>query len=123
MVAHASVAALHVYFPDPWWKRRHKRRRIFTDSFLNQVVRVLISGGELRLATDVPDYFDEIEHRIESQPALTPAELPAEHPPQHDLDYLTNFERKYRKVGKPVFRACYAKVPAPRADCRSPIIR
>ena len=55
----------------------------------------------------MPEYFDEILRRIESQPALTPAGLPDEHPPQHDLDYLTNFERKYRKAGKSVFRACY----------------
>ena len=108
-IADSSVSALHVYFPDPWWKRRHKKRRIFTDSFLTQVVRVLVSGGQLRFAMDVPEYFDETNRRIESQPALIPAELPAEHPPQHDLDYLTNFERKYRKVGKSVFRACYAK--------------
>jgi tRNA (guanine-N7-)-methyltransferase len=108
-ITDASVAVVHVYFPDPWWKRRHRKRRIFTDSFLIQVVRVLVPGGQLRFATDVSDYFDEILRRIESQPALIAAELPDEHPPQHDLDYLTNFERKYRKVGKPVYRAGYVK--------------
>jgi tRNA (guanine-N7-)-methyltransferase len=110
-IAASSVAAVHVYFPDPWWKRRHKKRRIFTDSFLTQVIRVLVSGGELRIATDVPDYFDEIIRRVAAQPALAPTPLPVEHSLELGVDYLTNFERKYRKVGKTVFRACYTKRP------------
>ncbi len=108
-IADSSVAALHVYFPDPWWKRRHKKRRIFTDSFLTQVVRVLKPGGELRLATDVPDYFDEISRRIAAQSGLIPAPFQPDQPQQQDTDYLTNFERKYLKAGKSVFRACFIK--------------
>jgi tRNA (guanine-N7-)-methyltransferase len=107
--ADSSVTAMHIYFPDPWWKRRHKKRRIFTDSFLTQVIRVLIPGGELRLATDVPDYFEEICLRIQLHPALTAAPLPVDQSPPRELECLTNFERKYRKVGKPVFRASYIK--------------
>src|SRR5260221_9733527 len=43
----ASAQALHVYFPDPWWKRRHKRRRVFNAEFLTQAARILRPGGIL----------------------------------------------------------------------------
>ena len=49
--------ALHVYFPDPWWKRRHRKRRVFTEDFARQCERVLAPGGHLYLATDVDEYF------------------------------------------------------------------
>jgi len=53
----ACAQALHVYFPDPWWKRRHKRRRIFNPEFLNQAARILQPGGLLHAWTDVEEYF------------------------------------------------------------------
>src|SRR6185312_9432534 len=55
-VASSSVQAVHVYFPDPWWKKRHHKRRIFTPEFVAEVARVLAPGGRLLAATDVPEY-------------------------------------------------------------------
>ncbi len=52
-----SARAVHVYFPDPWWKARHKKRRVMNESFLADVERVLIPGGTLHFWTDVEDYF------------------------------------------------------------------
>src|SRR5262249_48322057 len=49
----ASVAAVHVYFPDPWWKKRHKKRRVLNEVFLKNAQRVLVPGGVLHFWTDV----------------------------------------------------------------------
>src|SRR5262249_4529201 len=93
----ASVQAVHVYFPDPWWKQRHRKRRVFTPEFAQECGRVLASGGRLHVATDVEEYFHEIRALLAAQPRLQEAPPPAESQPRHDLDYLTNFERKYRQ--------------------------
>ncbi len=108
-VPDSSVAAVHVYFPDPWWKRRHKKRRIFTESFVSHIIRVLAPQGELRVASDVEEYFRRIETVIASHTGLTRLESPMECDPAHDFNYLTNFERKYRKAGKPIWRANYRR--------------
>ncbi len=57
MIPSASVAAYHVYFPDPWWKRRHHRRRLFTAEFAAALSRTLIPDGRLYVATDVDEVF------------------------------------------------------------------
>lgn len=98
----ASIATVHVYFPDPWWKRKHRRRRVFTDAFVDQVVRILEPGGLLVSATDVPEYFETIAGLLNNDPRfdpLVPGTLPGG---EHDLDYLTSFDRKARQQGKPI---------------------
>jgi tRNA (guanine-N7-)-methyltransferase len=52
-----SVDVYHIYFPDPWWKRRHHRRRLFTPAFAAALVQTLTVGGRLYVATDVDDVF------------------------------------------------------------------
>jgi tRNA (guanine-N7-)-methyltransferase len=105
-----SLHAVHVYFPDPWWKRRHKKRRVFCEPFLDDVTRALRCGGELRLATDVAEYFDVMCKLVEARPEYQRLADPAAAVPEHDLDYLTSFERKYRIQGRPVFRAHYRRL-------------
>ena len=101
-VAESSVAAMHVYFPDPWWKTRHKKRKLFTREFAMECARVLRSAGRLHFATDVADYFAESIELLKAVPALCPLPEP---PPLGDGEYLTNFERKYRQEGRPIYRA------------------
>ena len=104
-VVPGSVAAVHVYFPDPWWKARHKKRTLFTPDFAGLVVNVLAPGGVLHFATDVPDYADMVAEVLAAVPELVPLPPPTEQPPEHDMDYLTNFERRFRKLGKPIRRS------------------
>jgi tRNA (guanine-N7-)-methyltransferase len=52
-----SLAAVHVYFPDPWWKKRHKKRRVLNERFLRDVERTLALGGAFHFWTDVEEYF------------------------------------------------------------------
>jgi tRNA (guanine-N7-)-methyltransferase len=105
----SSVHTVHVYFPDPWWKKRHHKRRVFTEEFARQCARVLVPGGILSVATDVEEYFAVITELLAIIPEFRKLPPPEEHEPQHDLDYLTNYERKARKVGTAVHRARYAR--------------
>ena len=100
----ASVAVVHVYFPDPWWKRKHRRRRVFTKPFVDQVVRILEPGGVLSSATDVAEYFETIAGLMNHDPRFEPLSPPEAPAGEHDLDYLTSFERKARKKGESICR-------------------
>jgi tRNA (guanine-N7-)-methyltransferase len=109
-VATGSVQGVHVYFPDPWWKTRHHKRRVFTDEFAAQCARVLAPGGVLYVATDVADYAAMVRATVGAHTALRELPGPAEHEPEHDLDYLTNFERKFRREGRAIHRMAYQQV-------------
>ncbi len=106
----ASFRAVHVYFPDPWWKNRHRKRRLFTEDFARQCARVLQPGGRLHLASDVEDYFHIMTGLLERQTLLTREALPERPGPGDAPDPLTNFERKYREEGRAIHRAYYRKV-------------
>jgi tRNA (guanine-N7-)-methyltransferase len=110
-----SLRAVHVYFPDPWWKKRHKKRRVFTDSLVTDVERTLEPRGQLRVASDVEEYFGLIQSLITAHPHFQEVPIPEPKEAQHSSDYLTNFERKYRIEGRPIYRADYVLAPADSA--------
>jgi len=105
-----SLAAVHLYFPDPWWKRRHKKRRLLRESFVRDVDRTLRPGGLLHYWTDVEEYFQTGLELIAGHTHLAgPLEVP-EVPAQGALDYRTHFERRTRLGGHKVYRAAFRKV-------------
>jgi tRNA (guanine-N7-)-methyltransferase len=106
-VPSTSLAAVHVYFPDPWWKARHKKRRVFGEPLVFDIERALVPGGVLWIATDVEEYFGVMRALVAAHPRFEPRPLNEPKEPEHELDYLTNFERKYRIEGRPIFRALY----------------
>jgi tRNA (guanine-N7-)-methyltransferase len=108
-----SLAAVHVYFPDPWWKARHKKRRAMNDRFLCDVERTLHVGGVLHFWTDVEEYFQTTLALVVESTRLAGPYAVEEKAPAHDLDYRTHFERRTRLGGKPVYRAEFRKA-APR---------
>jgi tRNA (guanine-N7-)-methyltransferase len=93
-----SVAAVHVYFPDPWWKRKHKKRKLFTDEFARETARILRPDGVLHFATDVAEYFDETLAMLRAQGLFV------ESPGGEEVVIATNFEAKYRQEGRPIHR-------------------
>ncbi len=104
-----SLAAVHVYFPDPWWKARHRKRRVMNESFLHRVEQTLVPGGELHFWTDVQEYFDVTLELIGQCTRLDGPHKVAPQLPQHDLDYRTHFERRMRKTGEPVYRSLFKR--------------
>jgi len=100
-LAAGCVQRVHVYFPDPWPKRRHKRRRLIQPSFVDEVRRVLRPGGQFILATDHFDYSRHMRRVLQDAAGFVRIPMPR----LVDADGLvgTNFERKYRAEGRPVY--------------------
>jgi tRNA (guanine-N7-)-methyltransferase len=103
-IAPQSVDAIHVYFPDPWWKRRHRRRRVFNDRFVDLSAGLLKPGGFLHSWTDVEEYFGVISALMDNHAEFETLPPPEERAPDHDMDYHTSFDRKKRKLGLPIWR-------------------
>ena len=105
----SSLAAVHVYFPDPWWKKRHRWRRVMKEAFLKDVERTLSSGGSLHFWTDVEEYFQTTLELIPQATQLSGPLAVPQRVPEHDLDYRTHFERRTRLHELPVYRAEFRK--------------
>lgn len=104
-----TLAAVHVYFPDPWWKARHKKRRVMNESFLRDAERTLRAGGSLHFWTDVEEYFHAGLEAVREFTSLDGPLAVPERPAAHDLDYRTHFERRTRLHGQEVYRAEFRK--------------
>lgn len=103
------AVAVHIYFPDPWWKARHRRRRIVNPTMVQNIERVLKPNGIFHFWTDVEEYFEEAILTIKAESDLSgPIEV-LERPAEHDMDYRTHFERRMRKNDHPVFRSQFKK--------------
>lgn len=111
MLPEASLAAIHVYFPDPWWKARHRKRRVLSVPFLEHAGRVLKPGGRLHVWTDVEEYFLEAMGAAGQTGRFGEPEEEAATQAEHDLDYRTHFERRTRLAGQPVWRAVLHRMP------------
>ncbi len=104
-LAPSSVHAFHVYFPDPWPKKKQRKRRLLDGVFLELVATRLEPHGTLRIATDHPDYGAALGPLLDTVPSLErlPWEaLPAPPP--------TNYELKYAREGRPIWRFLARKV-------------
>jgi tRNA (guanine-N7-)-methyltransferase len=94
-----SVSAIHVYFPDPWPKKKQRKRRLLDGIFLEIAASRLSPGGILRIATDHPDYGTELEALVETVDAIERLAW-EDHPPPPP----TNYELKYAREGRPIWR-------------------
>ena len=104
-----AVAAVHVYFPDPWWKARHRKRRVMNGQFLADVERALVPGGRLHFWTDVEEYYQTALAEIAASTKLGGPITVPEKMAEHDLDFRTHFERRMRMHGEAVYRAEFEK--------------
>jgi tRNA (guanine-N7-)-methyltransferase len=104
VLADASLAAVHIYFPDPWWKARHHKRRIMRPPLLRAVARVLAAGGRLHFWTDVEAYHRE---GLEAAAATGFFSSPIDEPPPAGTGpgYRTHFERRTQLAGGAVWRS------------------
>lgn len=108
-----SLAALHVYHPDPWPKRRHQRRRLFQPQFVDAAVECLAPGGRWAVQTDHAEYFEAIRGLLLAHPQLeaVPFDDPAFGIEGERVE--TNFEIKYLKEGRPMYRIAVRRRPPP----------
>jgi tRNA (guanine-N7-)-methyltransferase len=99
-----SVRVLHVYFPDPWPKKRHHKRRLLQPDFVATAAGALEPGGEIRFVSDHGEYFEEAAAALAAEPRLEPAPVP-----EDEMTDLTNYERKYRAEGREIHRARFVR--------------
>ena len=97
-----SVREVRVFFPDPWPKARHHKRRLVDDAFVAAVTRVLEPGGVLRLATDWQDYADAMRAACEAAPGLESRHPAKPWAPRFEGRVLTRYERKGLDSGREI---------------------
>lgn len=107
MIPRASLAGVHVFFPDPWPKKRHHKRRLLQPPFVRALAERLHGGGHLHAATDWEDYATEILATLAAEPLLRNtaegfAPRPATRP-------LTKFEARGVRLGHPVFDLVFTR--------------
>ena len=105
LIAPASVSAYHIYFPDPWWKRRHHRRRLFTPELAAALSRTLQPGGRVFVATDVDTVYQlataTLSIGLSREPSIPPRRIGQ-----------TVFERKGLQRGGTIYEAAFRRQPA-----------
>jgi tRNA (guanine-N7-)-methyltransferase len=101
----ASLEALHVYFPDPWPKRKHWPRRLVNERFPALAARALLPEGQVFLRTDDAHYFQQMVDVFGASAGFQTVETPAPLAEQ-----LTDFEREFLAQGKTTFRAAYRRL-------------
>jgi tRNA (guanine-N7-)-methyltransferase len=97
-----SAAALHIYFPDPWPKRKHQRHRLINDLFVTIAHAALEPGGRVYLRTDDADYFEQMLSVFSSSSLFKAVEIPE---PLRGV--LTDFETEFNARGIKTLRAAY----------------
>ena len=103
LVPSKSIGSMHIYFPDPWPKRKHRKHRLINTHFAEIAAQKLTTGGVIYLRTDDADYFRQMVevfgHNRNLQPVETPPEL---------AGVLTDFERGFQARGVRTLAAAYA---------------
>lgn len=99
-----SVSVYYIFFPDPWPKRRHHRRRLFSQEFLEAVCRTLRKEGKIHIVTDHLDYFSIIRKILAADRRFAEIE-----PFIPDEQERTNFELVFTALNKPIGRCSFAK--------------
>jgi len=100
MIADASLAGIHLFFPDPWPKKRHHKRRLIQSAFAALAARKLVPGGILHAATDWPDYAEQILTVLSTEPLLE--NTVKDYAPRPARRPRTKFEERGLRLGHPV---------------------
>ena len=107
MIPDASLAGVHIFFPDPWHKKRHNKRRLIKHDFVALIARKLAPGGYLHCATDWEDYAIQILVVLSGEPALT--NTADGYAPRPDYRPLTKFEQRGLRLGHGVWDIVFKK--------------
>jgi tRNA (guanine-N7-)-methyltransferase len=103
----ASLAAVHVYFPDPWPKLRHHKRRLIQAPFAELITHKLHASGYLHMATDWEDYAQHMLNVLENTPSFGNSSGPGQFSPRPAERPLTRFEQRGQRLGHQVWDLIY----------------
>lgn len=101
MIADGSLDGVHIFFPDPWHKARHNKRRLIQSPFIAQLVQKLKPGGYIHVATDWQDYAEQVLRVLSEEPLLE--NTAADYAPRTDYRPLTKFEQRGLRLGHGVW--------------------
>ncbi|MFN3493566.1 MAG: tRNA (guanosine(46)-N7)-methyltransferase TrmB, partial [Hydrogenophaga sp.] len=112
MLPEGSLDGVHIFFPDPWHKSRHHKRRLIQPPFVNRLARHLQPGGYLHLATDWQPYAEQMLAVLSAEPLLanTAPEGSGSYVPKPDYRPLTKFENRGLKLGHGVWDLVFRRV-------------
>ena len=108
-IAEGSLDEVRIYFPDPWHKTRHNKRRLIQPEFAALLVSRLRNGGRLHAATDWQDYAEQMWDVLDATPGLENRAGPRGHVPRPDWRPQTHFETRGQKLGHGVWDLVYDK--------------
>ncbi|MDH7598794.1 MAG: tRNA (guanosine(46)-N7)-methyltransferase TrmB [Sedimentisphaerales bacterium] len=105
-----TIDWIHIYFPDPWPKRRHQKRRFINDQNIEQLLRVLKKGGRMQIITDHPDYWRQIQEVLERHASCFDFVRFQPTASATAGEWVgTNFERKYLKEERAFYAVAIEK--------------
>lgn len=110
LLPEASVDELWIFFPDPWHKNKHNKRRLIVPEFATIVARALRDGGVLRMATDWEDYARQMRSVLDEAPEFS-RDFADDWAPRFEGRILTAFERKGARVGRDIRDLAYHREP------------
>ncbi len=108
MLAPASLAGVHVFFPDPWHKARHNKRRLIQGPFVQLLASRIAPGGYLHCATDWEEYAEQMLEVLSAEPTLK--NTAAAYAPRPDYRPVTKFENRGLKLGHGVWDVVFQKI-------------
>ena len=103
MLGQDSLDGVHIFFPDPWHKSRHHKRRLIQSPFVQRLAQHILPGGYLHLATDWAPYAEQMMAVLSAEPLLVNTAGAGQFAPQPDYRPLTKFENRGLKLGHGVW--------------------
>ncbi len=111
MIAEASLDGVHIFFPDPWHKARHNKRRLIQSPFIAQLVKKIKAGGYIHVATDWQDYAEQVLRVFSAEPLLE--NTAADYAPRPNYRPLTKFEKRGLNLGHGVWDLVFRRKELP----------
>jgi len=109
MIPPGSLAGIHVFFPDPWHKKRHNKRRLIQSPFVRELALRLAPGGYLHCATDWEEYAQQMLAVLDAEPLLK--NTAQDYAPRPDYRPLTKFEQRGVRLGHGVWDVVFRRLP------------
>jgi len=108
MLSDVSLEGIHIFFPDPWPKARHHKRRLIQPNFVSLLCSRIKPGGYLHIATDWENYAEQILHVLNNEKQL--ANTAADYAPRPSYRPLTKFEQRGLQLGHTIYDLIFIKV-------------